>query len=1403
VDPDANAPLPPQTTVGGSQGTSYELLGRLAVGGMAELYLARTTGADGRDTVVVLKRILPHLAEDPEFVRMFRDEAYLAATLQHPNIVRVYEIGRHGEDWFFTMEYVHGENLRAILRAAQKRNESIPLQHVLTIALGVTSALHYAHEQRDQHGNPLKIVHRDVSPTNVLVSYDGNIKILDFGIAKAAAGTHVTQAGMLKGKASYMSPEQCRAEPVDRRSDVFAIGILMYEMTTLTRLFRGDNELAILHQVLTGHVPPPSTRTERYPGDLERIVMRTLQNDPTQRYQTAFELQVELEQFARANGITPSTVGLAQYIYALFGGKPLPWAQGMVEPAPSESASGLITSAVSAGFEASEQTEQTQHRESRTPPPGSLDAATAGERSPSTPGRRARSAPRSGGVAPALRPAPGARGDGGAVRAGTSARAGTGSVAARGLGAARPESRPKPAVKVSAPPPEVETPPPSASKPAAPPSKLPSATKTVAPLAKPGLGSRGPTMPASSTVPSKVRSPSVVVDPDAGSRTIAPQNFAGPSRSGATVSPTGPMSFAPPSSPPPAFPKSGGTVAPANVPARSGGTAPPIAPNDPGAYPSSGSTAPSSASESSRRKTEPPIDPSPAITGATVAPGQFMYTPPVPDLDPPSGVMHTQVAIEGLPQPMPITGTPPRGSGASPTGSRTAPPSGRSPSTRPPTGAANPGYQPPAPDYDPDEDAQTQVVGSSSPQELIAAMTKKAAESAAPVVPYTRAEQTVIAPAPTGPASARRTEFPSSGGTAPPARDKTEFAPQQAPFARPPAPAPTPAKADAPPPRDKTEMSHSLRGSESAPQQAPFARPPAPTPAKPDAPPPRDKTELSHSLPGSESAPQQAPFAARPRDKTEFAPQQAPFAARPRDKTEFAPQQAPFAARAPEPPRDKTVIAPAPTGPDDDDAQPAAEKTIIKPPPSRRDKTEFAPQQAPFAARQPELPRDKTVIAPQQAPFAARQTEYPPGYEPREVTQFAPAPTGPSALSNIPPAPPGPADSTLSPTDATPPDGIPIMPLQGGGPPPPPSAMPRRGNRDTVFELPARPAALGGPGLRGPGQVAAPRSGGPQPLSPDASLDLEDARTIPMRAEMFDPAPPQQGMTMVPGSMMAPAAGWVDPRVSGSGTAPMAMPQSAAPPKGKSPMLLIAVAAIVLLPAIGFGVWWFAFRGSPTPDTTAVVVSESADAKAEDVKADAKSEDVDPDDANADDGAEAAAEAGAVEAGAAEAGAAEGADEAGAAEGAAAEAGAAEGAAAEAGAAEGVAAEAGAAEGAAEAGAAEGAAEAGAAEGADDEGADAEGANDDSAAADDGTVEADTAVEDPPPPEDAKNPEPEISDKKGSSKKGTPTSSKKTSSTSTTPGGKKTASKTSGGKAGGGKAKKKGQTPFPGFGGAP
>ena len=302
-------------------GATYEILGKLATGGMAELFLAR----DGRSGEVrVLKRMLPHLGDDAEFVRMFRDEARLARRLHHPNIVRAIDIGAC-DAHFFTMEHVHGEDLRAIVEAARTRQENIPLPHILTIVLGLTAALHHTHEQTDEAGRPLHIVHRDVSPTNVLVGYDGRTKLLDFGVAKANAGTHVTRAGTLKGKLAYMSPEQCRADDIDRRSDVFAVGILLYELTTLTRLFAGNNDIAVLHKVMQGVTTPPSALRRGYPPALEHIVLGALQTDPAARYPTALALHDDLARFGEAVGIRPSEEALSRYLVGLFCVRPLPW----------------------------------------------------------------------------------------------------------------------------------------------------------------------------------------------------------------------------------------------------------------------------------------------------------------------------------------------------------------------------------------------------------------------------------------------------------------------------------------------------------------------------------------------------------------------------------------------------------------------------------------------------------------------------------------------------------------------------------------------------------------------------------------------------------------------------------------------------------------------------------------------------------------------------------------------------------------------------------------------------------------------------------------------------------------------------------------------------------------------
>jgi hypothetical protein len=296
----------------------YQLLRRLATGGMAELFLARAAAMHGFEKLVVLKRILPQHAENDDFIKMFLAEARLAATLHHPNVVQVYDIGEDAGHCFFTMEWVQGQDLRRIVRAARKAEVPIPLEHILHIITGVAAGLDYAHDKAGLDGVPLGIVHRDVSPSNVLVTYDGAVKLVDFGIAKAAAFQSNTIAGTLKGKIPYMSPEQCRGEAVDRRSDIFSIGTLLWELTTGTRLFAGDNEIAIINRVAQGDVPLPTTVRPEYPVELEAIVMRALHADPEQRYQTAVELQLDLEDFARDARLPVSPARMAMFMRELF-----------------------------------------------------------------------------------------------------------------------------------------------------------------------------------------------------------------------------------------------------------------------------------------------------------------------------------------------------------------------------------------------------------------------------------------------------------------------------------------------------------------------------------------------------------------------------------------------------------------------------------------------------------------------------------------------------------------------------------------------------------------------------------------------------------------------------------------------------------------------------------------------------------------------------------------------------------------------------------------------------------------------------------------------------------------------------------------------------------------------------
>ncbi|HUS33193.1 MAG TPA: protein kinase [Kofleriaceae bacterium] len=284
ADPQARAaPLPAK--IG-----RHAVVGYIATGGMAELYL----GKEPTGRPVVIKRILPHLARQTSFVSMFIDEARIGSRAKHPNLVEVHELGQVGTDLFLVMEYLVGENLAGLVRRLIKRGERISYGLCAYLIAEVCDGLHAAHELTDDAGNHLELVHRDVSPQNVFVTYGGDVKLLDFGVATAAHRLTQTASGEVKGKYAYMSPEQCRGEPLDRRSDIFSLGIVLYELTTLRRLFKRANELQVMKAITEDPIPRPTREAPDYPQALEDICVRALARDPAQRYATAAEMREDL-----------------------------------------------------------------------------------------------------------------------------------------------------------------------------------------------------------------------------------------------------------------------------------------------------------------------------------------------------------------------------------------------------------------------------------------------------------------------------------------------------------------------------------------------------------------------------------------------------------------------------------------------------------------------------------------------------------------------------------------------------------------------------------------------------------------------------------------------------------------------------------------------------------------------------------------------------------------------------------------------------------------------------------------------------------------------------------------------------------------------------------------------------
>jgi serine/threonine protein kinase len=317
VEPERPAPAPPSSWRDDHFGP-YKFIDRLAIGGMAEVFKAKKTGVEGFEKVVALKRILPHLSDNKEFLDMFVDEAKMVAGLTHPNIVQIYELHRIEKSLCIAMEYVHGRDLRTIMRRAREKGLRMPLDLSLRVVSQVCAALEYAHRKKDDRGRPMEIVHRDVSPQNILISFEGEVKLVDFGIAKAATKASNTDRGALRGKLLYMSPEQAWGRTIDRRSDVFSLGIVLYEMVTETKPFIGaGTELTILELVRQCVITPAREINPRVPEALDRVIMKALARDPAERYQDAGQMQRGLERFLRER--PPVTArDLARFLELLF-----------------------------------------------------------------------------------------------------------------------------------------------------------------------------------------------------------------------------------------------------------------------------------------------------------------------------------------------------------------------------------------------------------------------------------------------------------------------------------------------------------------------------------------------------------------------------------------------------------------------------------------------------------------------------------------------------------------------------------------------------------------------------------------------------------------------------------------------------------------------------------------------------------------------------------------------------------------------------------------------------------------------------------------------------------------------------------------------------------------------------
>jgi len=295
----------------------YQLLDKIAVGGMAELYRAKLTGEQGFEKLIAIKKILPNLSEEENLITAFIDEAKLAALLHHENIVQIYDFGSMDGQYFIAMEYLFGKDLRIIRQTAKKKDMPLGLENILYIIARICAGLDYSHNLKDLQGQALNIIHRDINPQNIFITYEGQVKIIDFGIAKAANHNTKTRENLIKGKLAYMSPEQANGRHIDHRSDIFSTGIILYELLAVRRMFEGET-MHVLSLVREAQYDPPEEVIPNLPAKLNDILKKSLAKDPEQRYQSAGDMLADVEEFAFERSLRPNARTFAHYMKALF-----------------------------------------------------------------------------------------------------------------------------------------------------------------------------------------------------------------------------------------------------------------------------------------------------------------------------------------------------------------------------------------------------------------------------------------------------------------------------------------------------------------------------------------------------------------------------------------------------------------------------------------------------------------------------------------------------------------------------------------------------------------------------------------------------------------------------------------------------------------------------------------------------------------------------------------------------------------------------------------------------------------------------------------------------------------------------------------------------------------------------